>query len=76
MAAAFFSDQMVRQMAGPTGPAQGQVSSRFVHAGVGHGGVRALVRKTCLTGDWGREMAYAHADAAAAPGPGMTSLVA
>jgi GDSL-like Lipase/Acylhydrolase family len=72
MAAAFFSDQMVRQLA----PANAAVSSRFVHAGVGHGGVRALVRKTCLSGDWGREMAYAHADAAAAPGPGMTSLVA
>lgn len=72
MAAAFFSDQMVRQLASPDAP----VTSRFVHAGVGHGGVRALVRKTCLSGDWAREMAYAHADAAAAPGPGMTSLVA
>ena len=72
MAAAFFSDQMVRQLV----PAEATVTSRFVHAGVGHGGVRALVRKTCLSGDWGREMAYAHADAAAAPGPGMTSLVA
>lgn len=72
MAAAFFSDHMVRQLA----PAPGAVSSRFVHAGVGHGGVRALVRQTCLSGDWAREMAYAHADAAAAPGPGMTSLVA
>lgn len=72
MAAAFFSDQMVRQLA----PTDALVTSRFVHAGVGHGGVRALVRKTCLSGDWGREMAYAHADAAAAPGPGMTGLVA
>jgi len=72
MAAAFFSDQMVRQLV----PADAAVSSRFVHAGVGHGGVRALVRKTCLSGDWAREMAYAHADAAAAPGPGMTTLVA
>jgi lysophospholipase L1-like esterase len=63
---------MVRQLA----PANAAVSSRFVHAGVGHGGVRALVRKTCLSGDWAREMAYAHTDAAAAPGPGMTSLVA
>jgi hypothetical protein len=72
MAAAFFSDQMVRQLV----PSDAPVTSRFVHAGVGHGGVRALVRKTCLSGDWGREMAYAHADAAAAPGPGMTSLVA
>lgn len=71
-AAAFFSDQLVRKMAPPDAP----VNSRFVHAGVGHGGVRGLVRKTCLSGDWGREMAYAHADAAAAPGPGMTSLVA
>ena len=72
MAAAFFSDQMVRQLV----PDDAAVTSRFVHAGVGHGGVRALVRKTCLSGGWGREMAYAHADAAAAPGPGMTSLVA
>jgi lysophospholipase L1-like esterase len=72
MAAAFFSDQMVRQLV--SGDAE--VSSRFIHAGVGHGGVRALVRKTCLSGDWTREMAYAHADAAATPGPGMTSLVA
>lgn len=72
MAAAFFSDQMVRQLV----PAEATVTSRFVHAGVGHGGVRALVRKTCLSGSWGREMAYAHADAAVAPGPGMTSLVA
>jgi lysophospholipase L1-like esterase len=72
MAAAFFSDQMVRQLV----PDDAAVTSRFVHAGVGHGGVRALVRKTCLSGSWGREMAYAHADAAAAPGPGMTSLVA
>ncbi len=76
MAAAFFSDQMARKMAGQGMPTDGTVGSRFVHAGVGHGGVRALVRKTCLSGDWGREMAYAHADAAAAPGPGMTSLVA
>jgi lysophospholipase L1-like esterase len=76
MAAAFFSDHMVRQLTGPQGPTPDTVSSRFVHAGVGHGGVRGLVRKTCLSGDWGREMAYAHADAAAAPGPGMTSLVA
>jgi hypothetical protein len=38
--------------------------------------VRGLVRKTCLSDDWARETAYAHADAAAAPGPGMTSLVA
>lgn len=72
MAAAFFTDQMVRQLVPDAAPA----TSRFVHAGVGHGGVRALVRKTCLSGNWGREMAYAHADAAAAPGPGMTSLVA
>lgn len=72
MAAAFFSDQLTRQLV----PTNTQVSSRFVHAGVGHGGVRGLVRKTCLSGEWGREMAYAHADAAAAPGPGMTSLVA
>jgi hypothetical protein len=71
-AAAFFSDQLVRKML----PADATVTSRFVNAGVGHGGVRGLVRKTCLSGDWGREMAYAHADAAAAPGPGMTSLVA
>lgn len=76
MAAAFFSDQMLRQLTGPAGPHELAVSSRFVHAGVGHGGVRALVRKTCLTGDWTREMAYAHSDAASAPGPGMTSLVA
>jgi hypothetical protein len=72
MAAAFFSDHLARKLL----PADGTVSSRFVHAGVGHGGVRGLVRKTCLSGEWGREMAYAHADAAAAPGPGMTSLVA
>ena len=76
MAAAFFSDQMLRQLTAPAGPSSHTVSSRFVHAGVGHGGVRALVRKTCLTGEWAREMAYAHGDAAAAPGPGMTSLVA
>ena len=76
MAAAFFSEQMLRQLIGPAGPHATTVSSRFVHAGVGHGGVRALVRKTCLTGDWAREMAYAHGNAAAAPGPGMTSLVA
>jgi lysophospholipase L1-like esterase len=76
MAAAFFSDQMLRQLTGPAGPSALNVSSRFVHAGVGHGGVRALVRKTCLTGEWAREMAYAHGDAAAAPGPGMTSLLA
>ena len=74
MAAAFFSDQLLRQLTVPAGP--NTVSSRFVNAGVGHGGVRALVRKTCLSGDWGREVAYAHPDAAAAPGPGMTSLVA
>ncbi len=73
MAAAFFSDQLVRQLTAPAGPSALNVSSRFVHAGVGHGGVRALVRKTCLTGDWAREMAYAQVDAAAAPGPGMTS---
>jgi hypothetical protein len=72
MAAAFFSDQLVRKLV----PADTPISSRFVHAGVGHGGVRGLVRKTCLSGEWGREMAYAHTDAAAAPGPGMTSLVA
>ncbi|WP_396430575.1 SGNH/GDSL hydrolase family protein [Limnohabitans sp.] len=72
MAAAFFSDQLQRKLA----PADAPVSSRFVHAGVGHGGVRGLVRKTCLSGEWAREMAYAHADAASAPGPGMTSLVA
>ena len=71
MAAAFFSDQLQRKLA----PADAPVS-RFVHAGVGHGGVRGLVRKTCLSGEWAREMAYAHADAASAPGPGMTSLVA
>lgn len=71
-AAAFFSDQLVRNLV----PADATVHSRFVNAGVGHGGVRGLVRKTCLSGDWTREMAYAHADAAAAPGPGMTSLVA
>lgn len=71
-AAAFFSDQLVRKMV----PADAPVNSHFVNAGVGHAGVRGLVRKTCLSGDWGREMAYAHADAAAAPGPGMTTLVA
>jgi lysophospholipase L1-like esterase len=76
MAAAFFSDQILRQLAGPAGPSANIVSSRFVHAGVGHGGVRALVRKTCMTGEWAREMAYAHGDAAVAPGPGMTGLVA
>ena len=76
MAAAFFSDHLLRQMLRQEAAADATVGSRFVHAGVGHGGVRALVRKTCLSGDWGREMAYAHADAAAAPGPGMTSLVA
>lgn len=84
MAAAFFSDHLLRQMGHPLGQPMGRseaftdatAGSRFVHAGVGHGGVRGLVRKTCLSGDWGREMAYAHADAAAAPGPGMTSLVA
>ncbi|PIT73276.1 hypothetical protein [Limnohabitans sp. G3-2] len=72
MAAAFFSDQLARKLV----PVDTLVSSRFVQSGVGHGGVRGLVRKTCLSGEWGREMAYAHADAAAAPGPGMTSLVA
>jgi lysophospholipase L1-like esterase len=72
MAAAFFSDQLVRKLV----PADTPISSRFVNAGVGHGGVRGLVRKTCLSGEWAREMAYAHSDAAAAPGPGMTSLVA
>lgn len=76
MAAAFFSDHLLRQMVRQGAYADATVESHFVHAGVGHGGVRALVRKTCLSGDWGREMAYAHADAAAAPGPGMTSLVA
>ena len=76
MAAAFFSDHLLRQMLRQEAAADATVGSRFVHAGVGHGGVRALVRKTCLSGDWGREMAYAHADAAAAPGPGMTSLLA
>lgn len=76
MAAAFFSDQLLHQLSGQAQPSEASVSSRFVHAGVGHGGVRGLVRKTCLSGEWSREMAYAHADAAAAPGPGMTSLVA
>lgn len=71
MAAAFFSDQLVRRLS----PAPPPISSRFIHAGIGHAGVRSLVRKTCLSGEWRREMAYAHADAASAPGPGMTSLV-
>lgn len=76
MAAAFFSDQLLRQMLRQEASTDTSVGTRFVHAGVGHGGVRGLVRKTCLSGDWAREMAYVHADAAAAPGPGMTSLVA
>ena len=44
MAAAFFSDQLQRKLA----PADAAVSSRFVHAGVGHGGVRGLVRNSEL----------------------------
>lgn len=72
MAAAFFSEEWVRQLQ----PASVPLSSRFIHPGVGHGGVRALVRKSCFSGPWAREMAYANADAAAAPGPGMISLVA
>ncbi len=72
MAAAFFSEQMARKLVPPGALLQ----SRFIHAGVGHAGVRGLVRQACLEGAWSREMAHAHADAAAAPGPGMTSLMA
>ena len=72
MAAAFFSEQLARKLV----PSGAVLQSRFIHAGVGHAGVRGLVRQACLVGTWKREMAYAQADAAAAPGPGMTSLMA
>ncbi len=45
-------------------------------AGVGHGGVRALLRKACVPAPWSRESAHAREAAAAAPGPGLVSLVA
>ncbi len=72
MAAAFFSDELARILA----PALGPVSHRFVSAGVGHGGVRAQVRKVCLSGGWAREAAHARAAAADAPGPALVSLLA
>ena len=72
MAAAFFTDELARILA----PALGPVSSRFVSASVGHGGVRGQVRKVCLSPRWTRETAHARPAAAEAPGPGLVSLLA
>ncbi len=72
MAAAFFTDELARILAPTLGPA----GSRFVSASVGHGGVRGLVRKVCLSPRWTREAAHARPAAAEAPGPGLVSLLA
>lgn len=71
MAAGFFGEELAHRLLSP----EEQASTRFAHAGIGHGGVRGLVRKSCLSPGWAREIAYAHTGAAAAPGPGMSSLV-
>ena len=72
MAAAFFTDALAHILA----PALGLASARFVPAGVGHAGVRGLVRKVCLSSGWTRETAHARSAAAQAPGPGLVSLLA
>jgi len=73
LAAGYFSEELARLLGSPGGrPLQPQ----FIAAGIGHVGVRGLVRKTCLSAGWKHEPAYAVAAAAAAPGPGLVSLVA
>lgn len=70
MAAGFFTEELARLL-GAREPAV-----RWVPAGVGHGGVRGLVRKACVPAPWGRESAHVREGAARAPGPGLVSLVA
>ncbi len=69
MAAAVFTDELAR------GLGLREAAVRYVPAGVGHGGVRALLRKACVPAPWTRESAHAREAAAAAPGPGLVSLV-
>lgn len=70
MAAGFFTEELARSLGAR------EAAVRYVPAGVGHGGVRALLRKACVPAPWTRESAHAREAAAAAPGPGLVSLVA
>jgi lysophospholipase L1-like esterase len=71
IAAAFFTEELARVLAAPDRPAK----SRYVQAGFGHPGVRGLVRKSCVSPGWTREAGHARRSAAAAPGPGLVTLV-
>lgn len=71
MAAAFFAEELASVL---DASASG-LNNRFAHAGLGHAGVRGLVRKTCLGPDWTRELGHARTPGPVGPGPGLTSLV-
>ncbi len=72
LAAGFFTEEIVRQL--QLSPAQ--VESSWIPAQMNRPGVRLPVRKTCVGPGWRHEPAYARADAASAPGPGLVNLLA
>lgn len=72
MAAAFFTDELVR-LAG-LDPALARPS--LLPATFGRAGVRLPLRRHCAEGEWRYESAHAAATAAASTGPAMTAMVA
>lgn len=72
MAAAFFTDELVR-IAGVDGAL---ARPSVLPANFGRAGVRLPLRAHCASGEWRYENAYAVAAAAARPGPGLMNMVA
>ena len=72
MAAAFFTDELVRI----AGLDAALARPSMLPANFGRPGVRLPLRAHCATGEWRYENAYAVASAAARPGPGLMNMVA
>lgn len=71
MAAAFFTDELVRIAGLDAAVARPSILS----ANFGRPGVRLPVRTHCVTGGWRYENAYSTPAAATRPGPGLMSMV-
>lgn len=72
MAAAFFTDELVRI----AGLDMALARPALLPANFGRAGVRLAVRRHCASGEWRYESAHVPSAAGATPGPGLVDMVA
>lgn len=71
LAANFFTEELLRQLKAPA-----SVTSTLIPANMNRAGVRLPLLRSCVSSQWKYEPNYVGGESAAAPGPGLSNMLA